>query len=71
MWFVLFQYLALGLHGQHVNKLQLNSTELNYIITFMYSIYSYIPETNHVPMVYRFAAVLYLHSVLHVMLLRP
>ena len=37
----------------------------------MQSIYNYIPETNHVSRVYSVAAVLYLQSVLHVMLLRP
>ena len=38
---------------------------------FMRSIYSYIPETNHVYRLYMVAAVLYLLSVLHVMLFRP
>jgi len=41
------------------------------VITFMQSIYNYIPETNHVSRVYRVAAVLYLQFVLHVMLFRP
>jgi hypothetical protein len=35
------------------------------------AIYSYIPDTNHVCMVYSVAVVLYLQSVLHVMLFRP
>ena len=65
------QYLALGLLIQHLNKLQPNSTKLNYIIPFMCSIYNYIPETRHVSTVYSVAAVLYLQSVLHVMLFRP
>jgi hypothetical protein len=34
----------------------------------MHGIYSYIPETNHISTLYSDAAVLYLHSVLHVML---
>ena len=37
-------------------------------ITFMQSIYNYIPETNHVSRVYSVAAALYLQFVLHVML---
>ena len=37
----------------------------------MQGIYNYIPETNHVSMVYSVAAVLYLQFVLHVMLFRP
>ena len=41
------------------------------VITFMRSIYNYIPETNHVYRLYIVAAVLYLLSVLHVMLFRP
>ena len=41
------------------------------VITCMHGIYNYIPETNHVSTVYSVAAVLYLQSVLHVMLLRP
>jgi hypothetical protein len=40
------------------------------VITFMQSIYNYIPETNHVCRVYSVAAVLYLQSMLHVMLFR-
>jgi hypothetical protein len=36
------------------------------IITFMQSIYNYIPETNHDSTVYSVAAVLYLQFVLHV-----
>ena len=36
--------------------------------TFMQGIYNYIPETNRVSGVYRFAAILYLQFVLHVML---
>jgi hypothetical protein len=40
-------------------------------ITCMQGIYTYIPETNHVSRVYSVAAVLYLHSVLHVMLFHP
>jgi hypothetical protein len=40
------------------------------VITFIKYIYTYIPETNHVSTVYSFAAVLYLQSVLHVMLVR-
>jgi len=35
----------------------------------MQGIYNYIPETNHVTIVYSVEAVLYLQSVLHVMLL--
>jgi hypothetical protein len=41
------------------------------VITFMQAIYNYIPETNPISMVCNVAAVLYLHSVLHVMLFRP
>ena len=37
----------------------------------MQGIDNYIPETTHVSGVYSVAAVLYLHSVLHVMLFRP
>jgi hypothetical protein len=40
------------------------------IISFMWGIYNYVPETNHVSRAYIFAAVLYLQSLLHVMLLR-
>ena len=39
------------------------------LITIMQGIYNYIPETNHVASVYSVAALLYLQSVLHVMLL--
>ena len=39
------------------------------VVTFLHGIYNYIPETNHVSTVYSVAAVLYLQSVLHVMLL--
>ena len=39
------------------------------INTFIKDIHNYIPETNHVSTVYSVAAVLYLQSVLHVMLL--
>jgi len=38
------------------------------VITFMKSIYSLIPETNHVSRVYSVAAVLFLQFVLSVML---
>ena len=38
------------------------------VITFMLCIYSYMPESNHMSMVYTVTAVLYLQSVLHVML---
>jgi hypothetical protein len=38
------------------------------VITFMHSIYTYVPETNHVSTLYSVATVLYLQSVLHVML---
>ena len=38
------------------------------LITFMQGIYNYIPETNHVSMVYSVAAVQF---VLHLMLFRP
>jgi len=41
------------------------------VITFVQGIYNYVPETNHVPTVYSVAAVLYLQSLLHVMLLHP
>ena len=41
------------------------------VIPFTHGIYNYIPQTSHVPTVYTVAAVLYLHSVLHVMLFRP
>jgi len=44
---------------------------INRVITFMWDIYKYIPETNNVSRVYNVAAVLYLHLVLHVMLLCP
>ena len=37
----------------------------------MQCIYNYIPETNHVSIVYSSAAVLYLQFVLHVMLFGP
>ena len=40
-------------------------------ITFMRGIYNYIHETSYVSRVHSVAAVLYLQSVLHVMLLRP
>ena len=40
------------------------------VITFMYDIYNYKPETTHVYMLYSVTAVLYLQSVLHVMLFR-
>jgi len=39
-----------------------------HVIAFTHGIYSYIPETNHVFRVYMFAAVVYLHFVLHVKL---
>ena len=39
------------------------------LITIMQVIYNYIPETHHVASVYSVAALLYLQSVLHVMLL--
>ena len=42
---------------------------LFFVITFMQSIYNYIPEINHISRVYSVAAVLYLQFVLHVMLL--
>jgi len=38
------------------------------VITLMPCIYNYVPETNHVYMLYSVAAVLYLQFVLHVML---
>jgi len=41
------------------------------VISFMRGIYNYIPETNPVSRVCNVAAVLYLHSVLHVMFFRP
>ena len=41
------------------------------VIPFTQAIYNYIPKTHHVPTVYSVAAVLYLHSVPHVMLFRP
>jgi len=41
------------------------------ITTFMQDIYNYIPGTRHVYRVYSVAAVLFLHFVLHVMLLCP
>ena len=37
----------------------------------LHRIYNYIPEANHVSMVDSVVAVLYLHSVLHVMLFLP
>ena len=37
----------------------------------MQGIYKYMPETNHVSMVYGVPAVLYVQFVLHVMLFRP
>jgi hypothetical protein len=39
------------------------------LITIMHGIYNYIPETHHVANVHSVAAVLYLQSLLHVMLL--
>ena len=39
--------------------------------TCIRGIYNYMPETNHVSMVYSVAAVLYLQFVLLVMLFRP
>jgi hypothetical protein len=41
-----------------------------FVITLTQGIYNYIPETNHVSVVYNFAAVLYLQFLLHVMLFR-
>ena len=41
------------------------------VVTFMQGIYNYVPETNHVSMVYSDAAVLYLQFVLHGMLFLP
>ena len=41
------------------------------IIPCTYGIYNYIPQSSHVPTLYTVAAVLYLHSVLHVMLFLP
>ena len=41
------------------------------VFAFMQGIYNYIPETNHVSMVYSVASVLYLQFGLHVMLFRP
>jgi hypothetical protein len=41
------------------------------VITFVQSIYSYTPKTNHVSRVYNVAAVLCLHLVPHVMLFCP
>ena len=41
------------------------------VITFMQCIYNYVPETNHVSIVYSVAAVLYLQFALHVMLFCP
>jgi hypothetical protein len=38
------------------------------VVTSMQCIYNYIPETNHVSMVYSVAAVLYLKFMLHIML---
>ena len=40
------------------------------VVSVLQCIYNYIPETNHVSMLYSVAAVLYLQSVLHVMLFR-
>ena len=42
-----------------------------FVITFMYGIYDYLPETNHVSRVYNVAVPMYLQFVLHVMLFRP
>jgi len=39
-----------------------------FLITFIQGTYNYIPETNHVVMVYSVADVLYLQFVLHIML---
>ena len=39
------------------------------VITFMKDVYNYIPKTNHISRVCSTAAVLYLHIVLHVLLL--
>ena len=41
------------------------------VITFMECIYHFIPETNHVFMVYNVAVFLYLQFMLHGMLFRP
>ena len=48
----------------------LKEKQLNIIsvITFMLGIYNYIPETNHVTMIYSDLAVLYLQFLLQVML---
>ena len=41
------------------------------VITLMQGIYNYVPQTNHVSVVYSDAAVLYLQFVLHGMLFLP
>jgi hypothetical protein len=41
------------------------------IVTFMYGIYKYVPEINHVSTVYSVVAVLFLQFVLYVMLFCP
>ena len=38
------------------------------VTTFIPTIYNYIPETNHISMVYCFSAVLLLQFMVHVML---
>jgi hypothetical protein len=38
------------------------------IIIFMWEIYHYITERNHVSMVYNFASILYLKYMVHVMI---
>jgi len=58
-----------GLEGKDKNLTDFYSCII-IIIAFMYVIYSYVPETNHILSVYSVATVLYLQSLLNVMIYR-